>query len=168
MKNWKNNILFILGIGIIGHEVGNKLEYFTGLTTNPTIINNINFCQQETELATINIQEAEELIKKAKKETDLEKQKTILFEAQNKYFLAKTQIQITIDSLDAVAPIQGEMLKLHNEDLELLDLMEDIINKNIQKIFDYKNFNEGSLEDIETIQITKGDLRNKKRILIIK
>ena len=162
MKNWKNNLLFILGIGIIGHEVGNKLEYITGLTTNPTIINNINFCQQEIELAMINIQEAEELIKKAKKETDLGKQIKLINQAKHKYYLVQTQIYITEDSLGAVAPLGGAMLKLHNEDLELLDQINKIIRKNLELL---NSSNNKSLEDIEIIQIQKEDLKNKKRIL---
>ena len=162
MKNQKNNLLFILGIGIIGHEVGNKLEYITGLTTNPTIINNINFCQQEIELAMINIQEAEELIKKAKKETDLGKQIKLINQAKHKYYLVQTQIYITEDSLKAVAPLDGAMLKLHNEDLELLDQINKIIRKNLELL---NSSNNKSLEDIEIIQIQKEDLKNKKRIL---
>ena len=163
MKNWKTNLLFILGIGIIGHKVGNQLEYLSGMTSNPTIIENINFCQQETELAINTIQEAESLISKAIKETDLTKQRTLIFEAEYKYYLAKTQIDIVIDSLKAVAPFQGEALKLHNEDIEQLQWMETMIDKNIEKIGEYRKDPNIGLT-IQNIEVTKGDLKTKRRI----
>jgi len=110
----------------------------------------------------INIQEAEELIKKAKKETDLGKQIKLINQAKHKYYLVQTQIYITEDSLKAVAPLDGAMLKLHNEDLELLDQINKIIRKNLELL---NSSNNKSLEDIEIIQIQKEDLKNKKRIL---